>query len=342
MADEIVIEGASGEGGGQILRSSLALSLVTGRSFRIQRIRAGRPKPGLLRQHLTAVQAAVAVSGAHVEGAELGSRELRFSPARIEGGEHRFVIGTAGSTTLVLQTVLPALLTAGRPSVVTIEGGTHNPFAPPFEFLAQTFLPVLRRMGATVHARLDAYGFYPAGGGRITVAIEPCAGLKPIELLERGNAMVSGRVLLLQLPRAIAVRELAIMRERLGIDDERLDVEQIRTAAGPGNAAQVVIDRPLVTEIVTAFGERGVSAESVASSLCDEAQALLAADVPVGQHLADQLLLPMALARGGAFRTVTPTAHTLTNAEVLQRFLDVDVRIQHEGGGVARIDVVGR
>jgi len=342
MTDELVIDGASGEGGGQILRSSLSLSLVTGRPFRIQRIRAGRPKPGLLRQHLTAVQAAVAVSNGHVEGAALGSGELRFTPARIEGGEHRFAIGTAGSTTLLLQTVLPALLMAARPSLLTIEGGTHNPFAPPFEFLARTFLPALSRMGATVHATLDAYGFYPAGGGRITVAIEPCAALRPIELLERGDSQVSGRVLLLQLPRDIGVRELTIMQERLGLDRGRSHIEQVRTAAGPGNAAQVLIEGPLVTEVVTAFGEKGVSAESVAVSLCDEAQALLAAGVPVGQHLADQLLLPMALAGGGAFRTVTPTAHTVTNAEVLRRFLDVEVTIQDVGGGVARIDVARR
>ena len=342
MTDELVIDGASGEGGGQILRSSLSLSLVTGRPFRIQRIRAGRPKPGLLRQHLTAVQAAVAVSNGHVEGAALGSGELRFTPARIEGGEHRFAIGTAGSTTLLLQTVLPALLMAARPSLLTIEGGTHNPFAPPFEFLARTFLPALSRMGATVHATLDAYGFYPAGGGRITVAIEPCAALRPIELLERGDSQVSGRVLLLQLPRDIGVRELTIMQERLGLDRGRSHIEQVRTAAGPGNAAQVLIEGPLVTEVVTAFGEKGVSAESVAVSLCDEAQALLAAGVPVGQHLADQLLLPMALAGGGAFRTVTPTAHTVTNAEVLRRFLDVEVTIQDVGGGVARIAVARR
>jgi RNA 3'-terminal phosphate cyclase (ATP) len=342
MTDELVIDGASGEGGGQSLRSSLSLSLVTGRPFRIQRIRAGRPKPGLLRQHLTAVQAAVAVSNGHVEGAALGSGELRFTPARIEGGEHRFAIGTAGSTTLLLQTVLPALLMAARPSLLTIEGGTHNPFAPPFEFLARTFLPALSRMGATVHATLDAYGFYPAGGGRITVAIEPCAALRPIELLERGDSQVSGRVLLLQLPRDIGVRELTIMQERLGLDRGRSHIEQVRTAAGPGNAAQVLIEGPLVTEVVTAFGEKGVSAESVAVSLCDEAQALLAAGVPVGQHLADQLLLPMALAGGGAFRTVTPTAHTVTNAEVLRRFLDVEVTIQDVGGGVARIDVARR
>lgn len=230
---------------------------------------------------------------------------------------------------------------APRPSVVTIEGGTHNPFAPPFEFLVRTFLPALRRMGAAVHARLDRYGFYPAGGGSITVTGEPCRALQPIDLLERGPVQVQGRVLLLQLPRDIGVRELTVMRERLGLDRDRSHIEQVRDAAGPGNAAQVVIESEPVTEVVTAVGEKGVSAETVASSLCDEAQALLAAGVPVGSHLADQLLLPMALARGGAFRTLAPTAHTVTNAAVIQRFLEVDVRIQREGG-VARIDVAGR
>ena len=141
----ITIDGSAGEGGGQILRTSLALSLISGRPFRIVNIRAGRKKPGLLRQHLTAVQAATQIGDAVSDGVEIGSTELVFRPEAVRAGEYRFSVGTAGSTTLVLQTVLPALILAGAPSILTLEGGTHNPMAPPFDFLVRTFLPLLAR-----------------------------------------------------------------------------------------------------------------------------------------------------------------------------------------------------
>src|SRR5262245_60443308 len=172
-----VIDGSQGEGGGQILRTALALSLVTGAPFRVEKIRAGRQKPGLLRQHLTAVTAAVEIGGAAVEGATLGSRELSFRPGSVRPGAYRFAVGTAGSAALVLQTVLPALLTATGPSTVVVEGGTHNPHAPPFDFLALAFLPLLARMGARAQATLDRPGFYPAGGGQLTVEITPAPAL---------------------------------------------------------------------------------------------------------------------------------------------------------------------
>src|SRR5690349_406818 len=157
----ILIDGSSGEGGGQILRSALALSILTRTPFKMERIRAGRDKPGLLRQHLTAVNAAQEVSSADVTGAELGSRDLTFKPRTVQGGDRSFSIGSAGSTTLVLQTILPALLRASGPSTITIEGGTHNPAAPPFEFLARAYLPLLARMGAKVELTLDQPGFFP-------------------------------------------------------------------------------------------------------------------------------------------------------------------------------------
>src|SRR6476620_518674 len=168
-SEVITIDGSVGEGGGQIIRNSLALSLVTGQPFRIVNIRAGRKKPGLLRQHLTAVQAANQIGDAAVDGAEMGSGEVVFRPEGIRAGDYRFAIGTAGSTTLVLQTILPALILAGAPSHLTLEGGTHNPLAPPFDFLAQTFLPHLARFGPTVTATLARPGFFPAGGGRLEI-----------------------------------------------------------------------------------------------------------------------------------------------------------------------------
>jgi RNA 3'-terminal phosphate cyclase (ATP) len=170
---DILIDGSIGEGGGQILRTSLGLSMVTGKSFRIQRIRAGRDKPGLLRQHLTAVLAAASICGAEVEGASISSQELTFRPGEVRPGEYTFSVGTAGSTMLVLQAVLPALLTAGGATSLTLEGGTHNPFAPPVDFLEKAFLPLMRRMGPQVHVSVERAGFYPAGGGRVFVNVDP-------------------------------------------------------------------------------------------------------------------------------------------------------------------------
>src|SRR5688572_7099138 len=163
----IRIDGSVGEGGGQILRTALSLSLATGTPFQIENIRAGRKNAGLLRQHLTAVLAAAEIGSAETAGASLGSTALTFTPKSVRGGEFRFAVGTAGSATLVFQTILPALLLAGTPSRVEIEGGTHNMAAPPFDFLKRTFLPVLRRMGANISLELKRYGFYPAGGGRL-------------------------------------------------------------------------------------------------------------------------------------------------------------------------------
>src|SRR5262245_11938020 len=169
----LTIDGSVGEGGGQILRSALSLSLVTGTPFRIDNIRGNRRKPGLLRQHLTAVEAAAAVGGAEVQGAVIGGGTLVFRPGHVRPGRYAFSVGTAGSATLVLQTILPALVTARSPSEVRIEGGTHNPLAPPFDFLAEVFLPLLERSGVRARATLERHGFHPAGGGSLSVTIEP-------------------------------------------------------------------------------------------------------------------------------------------------------------------------
>ena len=178
-----MIDGSLGEGGGQILRTSLALSMLTGTPFRLTNIRAGRAKPGLLRQHLTGVEAAAAICSARTRGAELHSQDLTFEPHKVRAGDYRFSIGTAGSTTLVLQAVLPALLTASGSSTLELEGGTHNPAAPPFDFLSEAFLPLIERMGPKVTATLKRHGFFPAGGGRLVVRIEPVTKLQPLELL---------------------------------------------------------------------------------------------------------------------------------------------------------------
>jgi len=325
----IVIDGSQGEGGGQILRSALALSLVTGQPFRIEKIRAGRKKPGLMRQHLTAVEAAVAIGSAKVEGARIGSLQLAFTPTSVKAGKYHFSVGTAGSCTLVLQTVLPALLTADAPSEIVLEGGTHNPYAPPFDFLVKAFLSLIGRMGPKVSANLQRPGFFPAGGGKFTVSIEPVAGLKRLDLLERGMRLKqTARALVSRLPTQIAERELRAVRDRLGWSKEYCVVEAVDSSPGPGNILCVEIESEQCTEVFTGFGELGVSAEKVARDTVRQVEEYLAASVPVGHYLADQLLLPMALAGGGSFRTLAPSRHMTTNIEVIRLFLPVDVEMR--------------
>lgn len=216
------IDGSQGEGGGQVLRTSLALSLVTGRAFEITRIRAGRKRPGLGRQHLTAAQAAARVGAARADGLALGSQRLTFAPQTVNPGTYHFNVGTAGSATLVLQTVLPPLLLADGPSTLVLEGGTHNPHAPPFDFLQKAFLPLVGRMGPRVTVELSRRGFYPAGGGRFVAHIEPALKLTPIDLLECGTICQRRAIAIVEsLPRHIAEREVEVLRTRLGLGRAR-------------------------------------------------------------------------------------------------------------------------
>lgn len=324
----LTIDGSRGEGGGQILRSALALSLVTETPFRIINIRRRRSKPGLMRQHLAAVHAAMDVGAAEVKGDQLGSRELVFRPTTIRSGNYRFSIGSAGSCTLVLQTVLPALCLAPGPSDIELEGGTHNPFAPPFDFLAYAFLPLLERMGPGISAKLMQPGFYPAGGGKIRVHIEPTPRLVPVDLHRRGKILdYRACAMIANLPRHIAERELRTVAQSLGWDPQHLCIEEVAHAQGPGNVLSLKIISEYVTEVFTGFGERRVTAEQVAQRACKQARAYMSAQAPIGPHLADQLLLPMALTGGGSFRTMPPSSHSKTNIEVIQSFLPVDVRI---------------
>ena len=325
----ITIDGAQGEGGGQILRSALALSLVTGKPFRIENIRARRKKPGLMRQHLTAVNAAAEVCGARVAGDTIGSPWITFAPSALRCGSYHFAVGTAGSCTLVLQTVLPALIVAGGASEILLEGGTHNPAAPPFDFLADTFLPLLNRMGPTVEATLERPGFYPAGGGRMRVSVTPSRQLVPLQLLRRGAVDgCTARAMVARLPRSIAEREIAVVKEELAWGNACLHVVETPDSNGPGNVLVLTVASEQVTEVFTGFGEYGVSAETVARSIVKEVREYLACEVPVGRHLADQLLLPLALAGAGAFRTLSPSAHTRSNIEVLRLFLDLNVKLE--------------
>jgi RNA 3'-terminal phosphate cyclase (ATP) len=333
----LTIDGSFGEGGGQILRSALALSLVTGRPFAIERIRANRKRPGLMRQHLSAVRAAAEISRAQVEGAAIGSMRLVFCPGAVRADAYTFDVGSAGSATLVLQTVLPALLLAEGESNLTLRGGTHNPWAPPFDFLAKSYLPLVNRLGPTVEARLVRPGFYPVGRGEFTVRIQPCRQLGRLELTERGELRAHRvRVLLANLPRHIAERECRTIAQQTGWSDDCFTIEEPRDAHGPGNVVMIELDAGNITEVCVSFGRIGVKAEAVALEAVREADEYLASGVPVGSHLADQIMLPLGIgayfgAGGGVFRTLRLSAHATTHLEILRQFLGLDAQIEEHG-----------
>jgi RNA 3'-terminal phosphate cyclase (ATP) len=279
------------------------------------------------------------VGGARTTGAAVGSRSLTFAPAGVKAGTYAFSVGTAGSATLVLQTVLPALLTAGAPSSLVLEGGTHNPASPPFDFLARAFLPVVHRLGPRVEATLERPGFYPAGGGRFRVTVAPARALAPL-LLEQRGAIVARRVraVVANLPRAVGERELGRFTARTHWDAAAVALEVVPDPVGPGNVLIAEIESEHVTEVFTGFGERQVRAETVADRCADEVLAYLAGDAPVGPHLADQLVLLLALAGGGAFRTTALTPHTRTQLDVIGRFLGPVIACAQEPGGAWRLE----
>jgi RNA 3'-terminal phosphate cyclase (ATP) len=326
----VVIDGSQGEGGGQIFRSSLTLAMCLGEPVCIENIRARRTKPGLLRQHLTCLRAAQKISNAEVSGDELGSMEVRFIPGTVEAGEYRFAVGSAGSTSLVFQTVLLPLLFAGKTSEIVLEGGTHNGYAPSYDFIESCFLPVIAQMGYRAEVELNRYGFYPAGGGAWKVKLHPMQAVAKLDLVERGEVMNQYAVATSsQLPKHITERELQQVKKKCLWSNDQLH-QRLVDSVGPGNMISLRVISEHVTEVVEAVGEKKLSAERVAGRAINAIKTYLDAGVPVGEHLADQLLLPMVFAKGGQFKTLLPSAHFLSNIEVIKQFMDVSVRVEQE------------
>lgn len=328
MTTSVEIDGSRGEGGGQVLRTSLALSVITGRPLRMRNIRAGRPKPGLQRQHLACVEAAARLCRADLTGNALGSQAIDFEPGPISLDELVIDIGSAGSTTLVVQTILVPVIAARHPLRATITGGTHNPLAPSFEFLDRVFIPHLRAMGAQLTLTLVKHGFAPTGGGRLALDVSAGGPLGALELVDAGPITARrATAILSRLPTHVAARELEIVRERLGFTAAECEVREIEYA-GPGNALTIEVERATGRELVTGFGEKSTRAELIAKRACDELAAFLASGVPVGEHLADQLLLPMAVAGAGRFRAAPLSLHATTNIETIRAFLDVSICVE--------------
>jgi RNA 3'-terminal phosphate cyclase (ATP) len=336
----IDIDGSLGEGGGQVLRTSLALSMVTGKPFAMRNVRANRRKPGLRRQHLACVEIARDICGATVRGAEVSSRYLEFAPGPIGGGTHHVDIGSMGAASLVVQTVAVPAIVSGRGLRVAIRGGTHNPMAPPFEFLDRVYLPYLRRMGATIEITLDRHGFLGEaqhdGGarGQLTLNIDAASKLRPIDVVDTPEIdKRRATALLARLPTHVGDREIGVVQARLGWSDAECEVRDIRDG-GPGNALLIDLSRGEYPELISHIGEKGTRAELVAERTCDEVERYLAAGVPVGEHLADQLLLPMAIAHGGRYRCAPLTLHATTNIETIGKFLPLPIRVEPDGDAV--------
>ena len=339
----LTLDGSHGEGGGQILRTALSLSAITGRPFRLVNIRAGRRNPGLLPQHLSAARAVAKLSGAIVSGDRLGSTELSFAPSHSpKSGSYVFDVaevaqrGSAGSITLLLQTLLMPLALTDVASSVVLRGGTHVEWSPPFDHLVNSYFPVLRRMGIRVGAELTRWGWYPVGGGEVVCEIAPPGAdasdvlLKPIEMLARGPLRrIAGRAVAANLPAHIpqrmADRAQACLRH-VGVP---ADIQPQRvTAACPGAGIFLVAEYGEWAASFSAYGRLGKPSETVA----DEAVAAFlehhASDAAVELHLADQLLLPLTLATDpSVFTTPRPTAHILTNAWTIGQFGIADISI---------------
>jgi RNA 3'-terminal phosphate cyclase (ATP) len=339
----IEIDGMMGEGGGQVLRSSLSLSLLTGKPVRLTRIRAGRARPGLRYQHRMAVQAAGLISNARVEGDRIGSQELYFSPAAVVPGSYHFDIGTAGSTALVLQTVLLPLALAAGESRLHISGGTHVPWSPCFHYLDWHWRVLMAHLGVNFELDLVMAGFYPQGGGMVHAVLPGSARLRGLRLCERGRLLrVRGLSAVANLAEEIGVRQrnTAVQRLRgLGCDID------IAVTALPAHSRGTVV--VLLAEFehsqacFFALGRRGKRAEQVAGEAVDELLKFLASNGAVDRWLADQLLLPMSCAgQPSALCTSEVTTHLLTNADVIRQFLPVDITLSGTLGEAATIRVI--
>jgi RNA 3'-terminal phosphate cyclase (ATP) len=342
----IKIDGSYGEGGGQVLRTALTLALMTGQSLRIDNIRAGRKKPGLRPQHLQAVKSCVKISQGSADGARLGAFEILFRPGKIRAGRYHFDIGTAGATSLVLQTVfLPLCLagTSGKKSRLTITGGTHVPWSPCFHYLDLQWLSFLRQMGLDAELSLEQAGFYPQGGGRLQASLRSVGWLRPLNLLERGPMrQIRGVSAVANLPRDIAKRQRQRVVSRLGASYPLNDIRTVQLSSHfKGTFLLLLAEFEHGQACYFGLGAPGKRAEAVADEAIDELEAFLSSDGVIDPYLADQLLLPLVFADGPSkIRTSKVTQHLLTNAEIIQQFLPLEINIdgQLNQAGTVSID----
>lgn len=326
---------------GQNFRTALALAALTGKAVHFTEFRSKFRKPGLMRQHLACAKAIAEITGGTLVGAELKSQDLIFTPGRIRSGNYHFSIGCAGSVIPIAQMLIPVLLQADGPSRVSIEGATHVDGTPPFEFLERVYLPALRKMGGEVTATLGKTGFFPVGGGRITLNINPIREWKPFCALKRGRLLNSKLI-----ASGCEINPL-ILKDEIRICQNELQNRPVFQtecrkvkSAGPGNILMAELHFEGISELFSACGDVGISRHIVAKRVAFQVQKYLKSRVPVGRFLADQLLLPMAIGAGGKFRTTDPTGNTISNMKVIQMFLREHVELENsdEGSYIIKIE----
>ncbi len=324
----IEIDGSQGEGGGQILRTSISLSACTGQAIKIINIRSGRKKPGLMRQHLCCVNAAAEVCNAKVKGASLGSKMLEFIPSNISAGNYHFSIGSAGSTCLVFQTVLPLFLLTKKPSTLIFTGGTHNPMAPSYDFLKDAFLPILAKMGLNYNMSIEQYGFFPVGGGSWRIDISPPKSYKKIEIETRGNLLkIEAKCISSGIPGHVTQREKETLRTYSGWSKSSITTKNVKSL-GPGNIVSILAVYENVSEVIDSIGSVGIRAEKVARNALTSLEKYQSSNAPIGEYLADQLLLPLTVTCGGAYVTGKLSEHTKTNIEVIKKITGSKIKLE--------------
>jgi RNA 3'-phosphate cyclase len=335
------IDGAYGEGGGQLVRTAVALAALTGTSICVDNIRARRDKPGLAAQHLTAVRAVATLCDADVSGLELRSQQIGFSPGALRGGEFRFDVGTAGCITLVLQAALPALVAARAPSQIVVTGGTDVRWSPPVDYLREVILPLIGRMGAQVSLEVTRRGYYPRGGGEVAVSVTPAA-LRPLQLPGSGALQsLYARVHVSNLPLHIAERMRDAMTARLEpVTGRPVAVEMLsfgpEAAVGPGGAVVAWARTEHTLLGAGRVAERGIRAEVLGDAVGRSLSTDLNAGVTLDLHASDQLLLYLALAGGKSiFRTHRLSSHARTAMWLIEQFLPVRFEVKSEGELVA-------
>ena len=340
------IDGSYGEGGGQLLRTAVALAAVTGREIAIRNIRAKRDKPGLAPQHLAAVRAVAALCEAQVEGLELRSQALRFAPRALSGGEHRFDVGTAGCVTLVLQALLPAMVASGRSVSVTVTGGTDVRQAPSIGYFANILLPLLERMGVAARLEVIRRGYYPRGGGEVHIRLAPCT-LRPIALEEPGSLVaIEGHAHVANLPEHIATRMRDSALDYLAAvpgPAPRIGVEILDSMQAMGKGGAIVVWARTEHTVLGAsrVAEFGVRAEALGAAVGEELVNDLSAGATADLHAADQLLVYLALARGGSYLARSLTTHAQTAIWLIEQFLPVRFAAVPKGE-LVRVSVASR
>ena len=331
MNKTIEIDGSFGEGGGQILRTALSLSCITGCPLKLFNIRKGRKKPGLMPQHITCVNAAAVITHAQVSGNEKGSTELTFRPGNIRPGDYMFDIGTAGSCSLVFQTLLPPLVFSGKPSNIIITGGTHVPFSPTYDYISNIFLPMLNRTGVAVESQIMRYGFYPKGGGRVSFRVNPVTTIKGMKLTSRGTLLsVRGHSGVANLPISIAARQKMSVMQTLHPVEADIQLMEV-PSEGQGTFVFLKSEYEYALAGFSSLGERGKPAEAVGKEAAEQLTAFNNSSACLDPHLADQMVLYLSLAHeDSSFTTSRITQHLITNLRVIEKFLNVRYEIEGE------------